>query len=92
MGQQTLTLRINDVPVETFVWDVSVDQPEERTWLISGALLQAHQLNRITFDLPDARSPNEIDNRALALAFFALRLEAVADTRPRNPLPPSAYP
>ena len=92
LGQQTLTLRINDVPVETFVWDVSVDQPEERAWLIPGALLQAHQLNRITFDLPDARPPNEIDNRALALAFFALRLEAVEDTRPRNPLPPSAYP
>lgn len=92
LGQQTITLRINDVPVETFIWKVSVNQPEERAWLIPGSLLRAYEFNRITFDLPDARPANEIDNRPLALAFFALRLEVMEGMRPQNSPPPLPYP
>jgi hypothetical protein len=92
IGPQTITLRVNDVRVETFTWDVHSDQPEERAWLIPGSSLQSDQFNAITFDLPTARPASEIDNRPLALAFFALRLEIVATTRPQEPLPPSAYP
>lgn len=83
IGQQTITLRVNGVPVDTFTWDVALDAPQERTWLIPGTLLQAGELNEITFDLPDARPPREIDNRPLALAFFEMNLDVVEEVRPR---------
>jgi len=92
IDRQTITLRVNDATVETFSWDVSPGQPEERTWLIPGSHLQSDQLNVITFDLPMARPASELDNRPLALAFFALRLEIVEATWLREPLPPFSYP
>lgn len=93
VGQQTITLRINDVPLETFSWDVPIAQSEERSWLIPGSLWQAHQFNRITFDLPTARPANDIDNRRLALAFLTLRLVVMDGARPQpSPTPPSPYP
>lgn len=82
-GPQTITLQVNEQALDTFVWDVPVTQPEIRVWLIPGAVLRSGAQNEIQFDLPDARPPNGLDTRLLALAFFSIRIEEVVESRPQ---------
>lgn len=83
LGEQKITVRVNETVLETFTDQIPLTQPAERIWLIPGSVLQNHQLNSITFDLPNAHPADELDNRLLALAFFSLRLEKATELRPR---------
>lgn len=87
-GPQSITLQVNGQVVDTFAWDVPIAQPETRAWLVPGVMLRSDAQNEIIFDLPDARPPNALDTRLLALAFFSIRIEKVAESRPQlSPYP-----